>query len=590
MTHHLCHGCRFAVAGGIAFCVSLYAVATAEPISQPKRKALHNGIVLPEVWPPRDIDPESPEPMPVPYLVHPPEVIPVDCGRQLFVDDFLIERTDLERKFHQAEKYEHNPVFKAQTEREMVKSTYGGAQEATLFLGQGGVGFDPHDKVFKLFYVAGWRGGLALATSKDMVHWERPNLELAGDNLLLPMGLRYTGPELKTAGSDNCVWLDLNAPEAERIKFMTCWMHVPEEQRPDGFTHTLHVSNARDSWSRGIPTGRASDYCSFFFNPFRNVWVYSIKQNGPRGRCRYYAESEDFLAGADWTESVYWTHSDRLDMPEPHGSYPGAGETPQLYSLNAVAYESLLVGMHYIHRGPKNEICFAGNYPKLIDLELGFSRDGFHWHRPDRKGFIRAGRKEGTWDRGYMHSTAGVFVILDDRLVFPYMGTSGIAPNGNRGPHSGGSIGIATLRRDGFASMEAGDTPGTLITRPLVFSGGHLFVNLDAPSGSLRVAVLDKDGRQIESVTLGDCQPLEIDNTRAEVKWRGTVDLSKLAGKTVRLRFELTNGALYSFWVSRDATGRSDGYVASGGPTFPGRVDTVGNVSGRGPSSTLDIR
>ena len=35
----------------------------------------------------------------------------------------------------------------------------------------------------------------------------------------------------------------------------------------------------------------------------------------------------------------------------------GEGDPPQLYSLAAVAYESLMVGMHQIHRGPKNEIC-----------------------------------------------------------------------------------------------------------------------------------------------------------------------------------------------------------------------------------------
>ncbi len=43
--------------------------------------------------------------MTVPYLQSPPSVIPIDVGRQLFVDDFLIEKTDLERTFHAAEKY-----------------------------------------------------------------------------------------------------------------------------------------------------------------------------------------------------------------------------------------------------------------------------------------------------------------------------------------------------------------------------------------------------------------------------------------------------------------------------------------------------
>ncbi len=41
----------------------------------------------------------SVEPMTVPYLQSPPSLIPIDVGRQLFVDDFLIEKTDLERTF-----------------------------------------------------------------------------------------------------------------------------------------------------------------------------------------------------------------------------------------------------------------------------------------------------------------------------------------------------------------------------------------------------------------------------------------------------------------------------------------------------------
>jgi predicted neuraminidase len=59
----------------------------------PKPEKLYNGIELPDVWPPRFRDPAPDEPMPVPYLRKPPpKVIPIDVGRQLFVDDFLIER------------------------------------------------------------------------------------------------------------------------------------------------------------------------------------------------------------------------------------------------------------------------------------------------------------------------------------------------------------------------------------------------------------------------------------------------------------------------------------------------------------------
>jgi hypothetical protein len=68
----------------------------------PKPEKLYNGIELPDQWPPRFLDPASAEPMEVPYLQKPPKVIPIDVGRQLFVDDFLIEKTTLKRSFHQA--------------------------------------------------------------------------------------------------------------------------------------------------------------------------------------------------------------------------------------------------------------------------------------------------------------------------------------------------------------------------------------------------------------------------------------------------------------------------------------------------------
>ena len=34
-----------------------------------------------------------------------------------------------------------------------------------------------------------------------------------------------------------------------------------------------------------------------------------------------------------------------------------------------------------------------------------------------------------------------------------------------------------------------------------------------------------------------------------------------------------------TFWVSRDDTGRSEGYVAAGGPGYPGVLDTVGRAA-----------
>ena len=62
------------------------------------------------------------------------------------------------------------------------------------------------------------------------------------------------------------------------------------------------------------------------------------------------------------------------------------------------------------------------------------------------------------------------------------------------------------------------------------------------------------------------------------MRWKGVADLSALGKQPVRLRFYLKNGALYSFWMSRDSQGASRGYVAAGGPGFTGPVDTAGVV------------
>src|ERR1051326_6037787 len=74
-------------------------------------ETLYNGIRLPAVWPPRQTA-LTPEPMQVPYLEKPPSVLPIDVGRQLFVDDFLIEHSTLRRTFHTARYHPACPVLR----------------------------------------------------------------------------------------------------------------------------------------------------------------------------------------------------------------------------------------------------------------------------------------------------------------------------------------------------------------------------------------------------------------------------------------------------------------------------------------------
>src|SRR5690606_20755926 len=122
-----------------------------------------------------------------------------------------------------------------------------------------------------------------------------------------------------------------------------------------------------------VATGELGDRSTMFYNPFRKVWVYSIRSAGrlrvPHGRARYYREDPDFIEGARWTDDdlVFWAKADRLDPPDPE-----IGERAQLYNLDAVAYESLMLGLFQIHRGPSNSVCMEQGSPKITELGLAY--------------------------------------------------------------------------------------------------------------------------------------------------------------------------------------------------------------------------
>ncbi|HYG23753.1 MAG TPA: glycosyl hydrolase family 32 [Verrucomicrobiae bacterium] len=542
---------------------------------------LYNGIQLPKEWPPKTpIRDRSVRP--VPYLMAPPAVIPIDVGRQLFVDDFLIEKTDLNRTFHRAQRFEDNPILKPETELEKKGPV------ATLF--NDGVWFDPTDQLFKMWYHAGWFDGTAYATSKDGFKWDRPNLDVVpGSNRVLPK-------EGHGNRDGTAIWLDLFETNPEqRFK-----MYIYERPK-ETYGGRIFTSGDGIHWTdKGLTRVGDGDNTTFFYNPFRKKWVYSIRLYR-MGRARDYWETDDITKPAHTQTSDHspWVSVDELDKPDPGllALMPSAaeiqqealtnktvaelttyyrslyGDPPQLYNLDAVGYESVMLGVFSILKGPTSSKGWNKHkMVKINDLEFGYSRDGFHWDRPDRTPFLSSTRKEGDWDRGYLHTTSGICAIVGDKLYFFYGGWSGIGP---KGPdvYSGGAIGLAFLRRDGFASMDAGEEAGFLTTRPVTFQGKHLFVNLKAPGGELRVEALDEQGRVIAPFSMDNCIAVSGDTTRQRVAWKGASDLSKVAGTKVRFRFQLRSGELYAFWVTPDAGGASFGYVAAGGPEFKGPID-----------------
>jgi hypothetical protein len=523
------------------------------------RTTLYNGIRLADPWPPRRRSlPELP--VTPPYLVDPPKVIPIDLGRQLFVDDFLIERTSLVRTPHRAEYYPGNPILAPATPWEIrdeyADRTHTHPNRSAMPFSDG-IFYDPKDRIFKMWYMGGYILNTCYATSTDGIHWDRPALDVTkGTNIVI------TGNR-----DSSTAWIDLNETNpAWRYKYASWHDHYLEQ----------FVSADGIHWTKIGNSGHTGDRTTFFYNPFRDVWVFSLRSpdNAPV-RHRLYYETADWVHGAKWRDSdpVVWVGADRLDPKRPEYNV-----APELYNLDCVAYESIVLGLFTIFRGERlirekpNDVC------------LGYSRDGFHWARPDREPFLGVSERQGDWNWANVQSAGGGCLVVGDKLYFYVSGRQGVPGTTDPGVCS---TGLAMLRRDGFVSMDhpgrprieriqqpGGLPPGTLITRPVRFSGKHLFVNLAAASGELRVEALDEAGTAIAPYTAAACVPVHGDSTKARVTWTGASDVAPLAGRPVRFKFSVTNGSLYAFWVSADANGASHGYVGAGGPDFKGPVDT----------------
>ena len=93
---------------------------------------------------------------------------------------------------------------------------------------------------------------------------------------------------------------------------------------------------------------------------------------------------------------------------------------PQLYNLDAVGYESVLLGLFSIWYGQPSDRA------KPNQVLLGFSRDGFHWHRPDRQPFLPVSERYGDWNWANVQSAGGGCVIVGDRLHFYVSGRQGV--------------------------------------------------------------------------------------------------------------------------------------------------------------------
>jgi hypothetical protein len=218
-----------------------------------------------------------------------------------------------------------------------------------------------------------------------------------------------------------------------------------------------------------------------------------------------------------------------------------SGDEPreQFYTNATVSY---FRAPHMYFSFPKRLVHNRGGlegYRGVSDAKFMSSRDGLQFDRTFHEAFIRPGRDTNNWsDRGTMPAWGLVQTGPDEMSVYYTQHYRHKTAHMRRG----------VLRLDGIASLHGDGKPGTLLTKPLTFSGKKLTLNYaTSASGNVQVELLTADGKPVPGFTLKDAPEAFGDKIDAPFAWKNGTDVSSLAGKPVRLRFTLRDADVYSY-------------------------------------------
>src|SRR5207245_9855159 len=89
------------------------------------------------------------------------------------------------------------------------------------------------------------------------------------------------------------------------------------------------------------------------------------------------------------------------------------------YKLDSGGYETVVWALFGTCRAqPKAR-------PKPNEVCAAYSRDGFHWHRPDHRALVPVSETPGDWNWGNVQSAGGGCLIVGDQLHFYVSGRAG---------------------------------------------------------------------------------------------------------------------------------------------------------------------
>lgn len=442
---------------------------------------------------------------------------PIDIGSrlELMVDDYLIE------ELTGAELLLHHPVNRE------VAIDHNEAWEGNTCCGH--TVFQDGD-LYRMYY----RGRhhdfeqnkethhfSCYAESKDGIHWVKPDLgivEFQGskqNNIILAGQDRFNLAPFKDT-NPNC------RPDEQYKALTNGHGGLDAYKSPDGIHWSPMVEGhvitkgAFDSLNLAFwdaVRGCYVDYHRGFRDGFRDIMT---------------CTSDDFI---HWTDPVWLEY---LGAPREH-----------LYTNGIKPYyraPHILIGLpkRFVpdRRGADHP------YPGVSDAVFMTSRDGLSFRRWG-EALVRPGLHKVRWVNRNNYPAWGIVTTKSDIPGAP----DELSIYATEGYYVGESTQLRrhTIRIDGFVSVNAQLAGGEMLTKPIVFDGKELVINFStSAAGGMRVEIQDAEGTPVEGFALTDCDEIFGDELERVVMWGDRSDVSKLAGRPVRLRFALSDADLYS--------------------------------------------
>ncbi len=341
--------------------------------------------------------------------------------------------------------------------------------------------------------------GICYATSKDGIHWSKPDLDLIEYDGSRQNNIVWRGPH--GAG----VFKDVRASDPKH-RYKTIFRGMEVSSSADG------INWAPSRKLEGI--GAEGDtHNNAFWVPARGKYVGITRtwgeMDGSSTRQVGWMESDDFLC---WTQVEVVMTGTTINL--------------QPYAMPVFHHGGVYLGLVAIHAQPPVD---------RVWTELAWSPDTKTWHRiSEGSPLIPCSEKKLEYDYGCVYACATP-VFLKDEIRLYYGGSDWL-----HGDWRNGCLALATLRPDGFAGYEQETTakPAVITTTAIPCRGQTLRITADVEkNGSIRASIVD-DNRQ-KVVTAETVSKTVTDEC---LNWNG-----KIGPGEIRIEFEIDKAKLYSF-------------------------------------------